>query len=386
MAEAAFAFSQRVTQDYLGLDRLHRAANPDDAWGLVVLNMSSLEPTVFADFAHARETFEHLERDAQALETPDRHVYYSELCRSALGVIDWNQRAMDLDEQVTRFLAAPSVPAQPEALEQLRAQLHNALGGLGFAGTLETRAAAWEAAHRVDPGDLETTMNALIAEARERCTALFGPIDCPNPTVHIVSAVGFNARCDFARLRIELNRDPILTRPALKHLVLHEVFPGHCLQFEWRRRAAQEGWGYEDALLSLVKSASSPLFEGLADIGGQLLDWENPDDLVQNLMGRYRAGLGTVAAHGLHALGWTLPEAATYLRRHALIGGEGWVQNRLAYIAGRGRGAHIWSYWLGEQRLRPLVAPQPDHATLRFLYGRTHSLASVALQKGQETS
>src|SRR6266508_6114562 len=49
-----------------------------------------------------------------------------------------------------------------------------------------------------------------------------------------VSGVPFNARCNYLARQVELNIDPILTRPALKHLAVHECYPGHYVQFKLR--------------------------------------------------------------------------------------------------------------------------------------------------------
>lgn len=377
--EATRRYALALARAYLGLDRLHRAANPEDPWGLVVLELEQLEPETFPDFEAARRRFGELRSEARGLLEPDRRVYYLALCGSALAVIEWNTQGLGLEAQIEGFLAAPPRPASEAELEDIRARLHALLGGMGYGGDLARRASAWEARHRVEPEGIEPTMRTLIEEARGRSEAVFWPIECPDPQLKVVSGAAFNARCDYAKLTIEVNRDPLLTRPGLKHLVIHEVFPGHCLQFETRRRAYLEGWGYADGLLSLVKSAGSPLFEGLADAGGHLLDWEDEDDRVQALLTHYRAGLGTVAAWGLHRLGWSREQAADYLHRNSLSGGAGWVDNRLGYIAPKGRGAHVWSYWLGERRLRPLIPPRPHRALARKLYGRMHSLESIGL-------
>ena len=377
--EATRRYALALARAYLGLDRLHRAANPDDPWGLVVLQLEQLEPESLPDFEAARRRFSELRAEARGLEEPDRRAYYLALCGSALAVIEWNTRGIGLETQLEGFLAALPQPASEAELEEIRTKLHALLGELGYGGDLEAKATAWEARHWVEPEQIEQTMLMLIAEARHRSEAVFWPIECPDPQIKVVSGAAFNARCDYARLTVEVNRDPILTRQSLKHLVIHEVFPGHCLQFETRRRAYLEGWGYADGLLSLVKSAGSPLFEGLADAGGHLLDWEDKDDKVQALLTNYRAGLGTVAAWGLHRLGWSRQQAADYLHRHSLSGGAGWVDNRLGYIAPKGRGAHVWSYWLGERRLRPLIPPRPGRVLAKKLYGRMHSLESIGL-------
>jgi hypothetical protein len=374
-------YSERLTHAYRGLDALHRAANPSDPWGIVVLDMGESRPTTtFSDWASADRAFERLAAEAADLAEADRSQYYRDLCRSARTVIAWNLGGVPLAEQVSGFLATEPRPASEAELDAARSDLAAELAQAGYGGSLSEAASAWEADVRVAPEDLVATMTALMGEASERAAAVFDLPMPPLPEVTLVRGAAFNARCDYANGVVELNADPVITLGDLRHLVVHEVIPGHCLQFATRAQAYREGWGGADGLLSLVKSAGSPLFEGVADAGNELIGWTEPTDRVTALVGRVRSGIGTVAAWGLHYDGWTVDQARTYLREHALTGGAGWVENRLGYIAPRGRGAHVWSYWLGERHLRPIYRQRTgatDGTFLRQIYGRMHSLASL---------
>ncbi len=73
---------------------------------------------------------------------------------------------------------------------------------------------------------------------------------------------------------------------------------------------------------------------------------------------------------------------ADWLRGQTLVGGEGWVANRLRFIAAPQRCALIWSYWAGEAAVAPVwehTPPARRPALLRYLYGRLHSPQSLAL-------
>ena len=145
----------------------------------------------------------------------------------------------------------------------------------------------------------------------------------------------------------------------------------------------KQGTAPADGLLSVVNTASSSVFEGIADAGLEMVNWiESDDDRFSALMGRYRAGIGTVAAWQLNALGLLKDKVTDWLRSQSLIGGDGWVANRMGFISAPSRAVLIWSYWWGERVVAPAWEQVPMDrraAFLQFLYGRMHSNASVAM-------
>ncbi len=158
------------------------------------------------------------------------------------------------------------------------------------------------------PDEVEGVLAGLLDEAWDRTEEALLEIPAQKADgmrVAPVSGVAFNARCDYLGRTIELNIDPTLTRPGLKHLAVHEGYPGHYVQFKLRETLYREGAAPADVLLSVVNTASSSVFEGIADAGMEMMDWiDSDDDRVLALLNRHRAGIGTGAAWRLHALGW----------------------------------------------------------------------------------
>lgn len=110
------------------------------------------------------------------------------------------------------------------------------LSGMGYCGGLRAQCAAWEARNRAAPNEVPGVLAELLDQAWDRTAAR---IALPAPKsdgmrVKMVSGVPFNARCDYLARTVELNIEPILTRPALRHLVVHECYPGHYAQFKLR--------------------------------------------------------------------------------------------------------------------------------------------------------
>jgi hypothetical protein len=381
-------YGTRLTEVLLGVDRLYRQESRDGD-GLAVLNMDyagRLQPEEFADYRAAADRLIQLRDVAAQLAEPDRRVYYEEVCRSTLAFVTWRGEKLPFRDQLSGFLHVPAAPAPDRALSRLRDGMDELLGRMGFKGGLAARFAAWEEDRRVPAEDVAQVTTGLLKAAWDRTEERVMPIPADpddGMRVETVQDVAYNARCDYTARTIQLNVDPVLTRPALKHLAVHEGYPGHFLQFRLRETFVERGLVPPDGLLSLVNSASSSVFEGIADAGMEMADWiESDDDRLQALLNRYRAGIGTVAAWKLHAEGQNAGAVSDWLREHAMVGGEGWVQNRIKFIAAPSRAVLIWSYWWGEPTVAEVwrrLGKARRPAFLNYLYGRMHSNRSVEL-------
>lgn len=372
----------------LGVDALYRLESGDGE-GLAVLNMDTegihaTEP--FGGYADAGAFFRELREDAVTLPERDRRTYYDQLCHSTLAFMAWRTGGLSFGDQLRDFLHVPVAPASDQELDALRAELRTLLNGLGYHGDLAAQCAAWEERNRVPADDVPGVLSQLLDEAWTRTEDRVVTIPAPRSDgmrVAPVTGVAYNARCDYLHRTIELNVDPILTRPALKHLAVHEGYPGHYVQFKLRETMARDGRAPADVLLSVVNTASSSVFEGIADAGMEAVGWvESDDDRFQAVMNRYRAGIGTGAAWRLQSLGRPQGEVTDWLRGQSLVGGDGWVENRMRFIAAPSRAVLIWSYWWGEPAVAPVWARVPGERRADFvdyLYGRMHSNATVEM-------
>ena len=381
-------FGRDLTTALLGVDATYRRESGDDD-GLAVLNLDEageFQPEPFSSYQEARLRFEDLTWRATKLPEPDRRTYYHQVCHSTLAFITWRSTALPFTAQLADFLHVLAAPASEPELDQLRTEMRTLLGRLGYHGDLAVQCADWEERHRVPAADVPAVLTELMSEAWDRTEARLLSIPAPKSDgmqIAAVTGVAFNARCNYRHRQVEINTDPILTRPGLKHLAVHEGYPGHYVQFTLRHQGYLNGTSPADGLLSVVNTASSAVFEGIADHGMAMLDWlEGNDDRLQSLMTRYRSGIGTGAAWRLHALGQPPAAVADWLRTVALTGGEGWIANRMSFIAAPARAVLIWSYWWGEPAVAAAwhrVAPSRRPEFLEFLYGRMHSTVSVGM-------
>jgi hypothetical protein len=386
LSDKTLEYSKEITTALLGVDRLYRLESGDEE-GLVVVDMSAgeFQPEIFADYDEARQRWKKLRTLAEGLPEADRRKYYDQLCHSTLAFIEWRQNGLPFTEQLSSFLHVPAAPASDDQLDELCRQMRDLLNQMGYSGDLAMQFTAWENRTRVPADEVPDVLREMLNQAWDRTeTRLHIPAEkSDGMKVCLVSGKAFNARCDYLRRTIELNTDPILTRSGLKHLIVHEAYPGHYVQFKLRETWYREGTAPADGLLSVVNTASSSTFEGIADNGMILLDWiETDDDRLQSLLNRYRSGIGTGAAWRLHALGWSIEQTTDWLRERALTGGEGWIVGRMRFLSAPARAVLIWSYWWGEAVVTPAYLNvshdrRPDF--LRYLYGRMHSNETVGM-------
>lgn len=381
-------YGREITQAILGVDALYRAES-GDATGLAVLNMDTeghFPPESFADYGEATERWAGLRADAADLPEADRRRYYDQLAQSTLAFIHWRDLGLDFETQLGAFLHMPVRPVSDETIDDLRGRIRTLLERMGYHGDLKDQCADWEARHRVPPDEVEGVVAELMADAWERTNEMVVEIPADpsdGMAVEAVTGVPFNARCNYSIRKVELNVEPTLTRPALRHLAVHEGYPGHYVQFKLRETWYRDGTAPADNLLSVVNTASSSVFEGIADTGMEMIGWnESDDDIVQGLMNRYRSAIGTGAAWRLHAWNWTREATTDWLRDQALTGGEGWVLNRMGFIAAPSRAVLIWSYWWGEPDVAAAWRAHRDDdrdGFVRYLYGRMHSNQTVRM-------
>ncbi len=381
-------YGRRIAPAILGLDALYRKESGDEE-GLVVLNMDvdgEVKAEDFANYAEAREAFTQLRAASAHLSEADRRCYYDQMCTSMIAFSTWREQGLPFADQLTRFIHVPAAPASDKELDDLRGQMRVLLNGMGFTGDLSKQCADWEAGVRVPAAEVPSVVAELMSTAWDRVEEKLFTLPAPKSDgmqVLCVSGVPFNARCDYQQRKVELNTDPILTRPGLKHLAVHEGYPGHYVQFKMRETLTREGKAPVDNYFSVVNTAAASVFEGLADNGMAAIDWiEDDNDRVQALMNRYRSGIGTGAAWRLHALDWTTDKVQEWLREQTLVGGEGWVTSRMAFISAPARAVLIWSYWWGEpvvSRIWQRVPAERRIDLCSYLYSRLHSNDSIAM-------
>ena len=385
LSDESIRFGEELATITMGIDQLDRRLNTydDDADGLVVINMGWHKASEFESYAEARAALAELSKKTFSLPEPDRRLYFLQACISLDSFCAFKMGLLpSLTDQVGLFLHSDPSPVSESYLAKRCAELKALFDKMGYSGTLHEMTAKWEKENRVPAAQVKDTMLTLMAEARQM-TANFLPLPDALYTCETCSGGAFSARSDYDHLRVIVNTDPDYTYQALKHLVGHEAYPGHYMQFTLRRVYWEEGYGSADGLLSVCNHSSSSTFEGIADMGARLIGWNKDiNDDVFAILSDMKSAMGTAASYQKAVLGWTKDQIRDYMHKWPMLGGEGAIRSRLNFVGDPDRAALIWSYWRGDQAVSAVmdrVESKDLDRYMDYVYGRLHTPGSIAL-------
>ena len=386
LSDESLRFGEELASVTLGIDALDRRLNHYDDMvdGLVVVNMGWNKVQNFESYEEARAFLAEMGKRAFSLPEPDRRLYFMQACISLDSFCALQMGKLNnLTDQVQLLIHSDGAPVSTSYLEMRCAQAKELLEGMGYRGSLKEMADEWEAENFVPADKVKETMMGLIKEAR-RVTGEFMPLPEKDYTCEVTSGVkGWSALSDFDNLRVIVNIDPRYTLQALKHLVGHETYPGHYMQFFLRKEYFEKGFGSADGLLSVCNHSSSTTFEGIADMGTRLMGWIKDDnDRVYEVLGDIKTALSTVAPFQAHVLGWKRDQIRAYLERWPLLGGENALESKLRFVDDPSGAALIWSYWRGDLAVSAVMdrlQPGDRDRYLDYIYGRLHTPASLQM-------
>ncbi len=381
---------RRLTALTMGMDRLERRISQGngalDGEGLVPIYLGDdlVPPAELEGWDAVFSSLNELEREAWVYPTGARRTFL-------LAMIDSLRCAAQLfrgddlgfKEKLERLVGVPAEPVPPARLEAMRLELDGLLGKAGYAqGSLSDKVRRWEEERFLDSATLEPTIEALMLEAQTRTDAMVFPTLDYRMRLNPVRGVPYTARCSFADGVMDLNMDLRFTRSALKHLVAHEVFPGHSTQLLYTLEHAERGSSTPDALLCTANTVVGTIQEGIGDQGIHLIEWvETDDDAIYLKLRRLRTATATSAAWYQVGEGWPLEKVRDFIEQ-TCFPQEAWREGRLRFAAHPFRGPFIASYWFGDEAVREVrerAGREKRQEFVRFLYGQMHTPTSLRM-------
>ncbi|MBF6593367.1 MAG: hypothetical protein IVW51_02830 [Thermaceae bacterium] len=381
---------ERLSALTIGMDRLERRLNGGegalDSEGLVPIYLGDqlFSPTELSGWDEAFEQLETLGAQAKSYLPGPRRRFLLDMTDSLRAAAQlFSGQELGFAEKLERLVGVPAQPVAPEQLQAMQAELDQLLLASGYRlGGLAERVARWEAERFVEPQKLETLFESLMTEAQQRTDERIFPTGDYHMRLNLVRGVPYSARCSFNKGQMDLNADLHFTPSGLKHLVCHEVFPGHSTQLLYTLEGARTGKSSPDALLCTANTVVGAIQEGIGDQGIHLIGWvESSDDVLHLALRRLRSAAATSAAWYQMGEGWPLEKVRAFLQETAFPQ-EVWLEGRLRFAAHPFRGPFIASYWYGDEAVREMreragQARLPEF--VEFLYGQMNSTASLRM-------
>lgn len=385
-----FKLAERFCGIVLGTDMFYRNMQKKEAEersftseGLVPVNFTGIEPREITSWEQACHELEELCREYEKLTDPIRRNYILQQTGSFRKVCLWlSGFPMTFREIAAETMFIDENPVGDRFLQNMTEKLGKTLEEAGYKGSVKEQAEAWRRARVIDGAKkTKETLEMLLKEAKQKTLALgFEAVRDFDVHAKLVYDVPYNAYCDYMSRMIYINGEVSYTYDELKHLVCHEAYPGHMTHMAVRQQLVEAGRIPADAGLVLTNTASSPVFEGLADNGMDVIGWNSDiNDRICKLLNQIQAICSQNASHIYYCEKDGKEKAACYMKEYS-FSSDAKIRSRLRYMGYPFRKAYMYAYWRGWEAVGKAWErlPKEKHADfLTYLYGNMHSVDTV---------
>ena len=376
--------SRELTRVVLGLDAFYRAQHAAseehlDQEGMIPVHWSALEPAEFEQWEDGKGALRDIVVLAACIRDPWARDWLTEYTLSVLTLVRWlSGEDVTYEEVLAGAVRVDPAPPSRVDIQRVRDARDRALAGAGYSSF-----DAYREEDAVDASDLEEVIGELISEGERRTRARLPGLELPEEPigVKIITGAAYTAYCDYPGKKMWINADVPHTRSGLKHLVGHEAYPGHYAHMGHRDARVARGQMLDDGALVATNTASSVLFEGIAERGLDLLGWrDTPDDQVAWWHNRLQWICSNEAAHALNTGRSSEAEVAAFLSE-VCDGTDAWIDGKIRFVTHRLRAPFVYTYWWGGtvvgDWLRRVPAARLDEA-VSYLYDKMHSPTTLA--------
>jgi hypothetical protein len=374
----------------LGMHNLERSGTKAgdllDEEGFIAISCGGdrVRPDNFATWVEVEHRLDQVKRETESVADGHRKTLLEGMIKSmsvagrfyAGEDISFAQIVQDVVGGIVGPVPADRIGALRDSIESRMAEAD--VSGSDFA----SRLANWKQARLMDKRETETAFRDLMAVAKQRTDRLVFNTGDYDMALNWYPDLPFGARCDFINRKMDLNPEMRFTRAEIKHLVCHEVYPGHSTQLLFTTSEVDAGRTENDALLCAANALNGCVLEGIGDQGIKLIDWvEDVDDEIVFELTRLRNAARTTAAWHLMEEKRGESEIAGYLQSTCAASPASikafWGLAKHPY-----RGAFVSSYWTGSEAVGEVLATVSRRDRRRFsdfLIGQLQSPDSLRL-------
>lgn len=375
-----FYIAEEFVKVTLGLDMFYRKQQSGkqnnflEKEGLVPVDLTSVKECEIRSYNEAIYFYQELYSKVNNIKNELRREYLAKQIQGMIAYIQYLQSENSSYRQTVRnLLFIDPNPVPTIKIDRIQDLLNTQLTAAGFTGTLKEKYSNYFKARLVKKDEVEDTLVELLDNAKKDVESLMFPeIAELKVSPKLIYDAPFSGYADYKSREMLLNGDYSYTYESLKHLVTHEVFPGHFTHLFKREERMKAGIIPLDAGLVITNSASSPIFEGIADCGLTFLNWNSTIfDEISNTIQLLKMCVTLNAGYLLNELKLSDVAISNYLREQA-FGEEKWIESRLSFLKDTLRGPFIYAYHRGFESLLPIVKSVPEKEKKIFyetLYG-----------------
>jgi hypothetical protein len=335
------------------------------------------------DWAQAGKRIEEAESALDALP-PERAAYLRDFLKAfALMSREGQGEKIPYADRVETYLQVPGERLPTTVVQALETELRSLFVEAGYPDDLSTAIPQWRESQTVRGETLVEEAHAFLSQAREDTNKHVLPL----PEEHRVVLTfpknyPYRGYSDYSRDyqgRVFLNGDIGWERAALKHLVYHEVFPGHQAFSTIREKRYRDGVLPIEGTVYFGNTPMTPIVEGICEVGQEILGrQETIDDRIYDVYNRFSSAVSTNLAFDCNADGMDEETAVT-----RLVGAT-----HVSRVFAEKR-YHFWTnplwctsfphYWYGRELIRESYKLMSDDlsAFFRMVYTEPHTVNSL---------
>ncbi len=380
-----FKLSKQFVDAVLSMDKVYRKsfASSDESFqeeGLVPVILTDITYDFIDNWNDIKKLFYSIYNEYKTIDNYIRKCYMFEQIASVISLGEWlfENKCSTYRKLVNSLLFVNSNPISKIQVDRDKNSLNNLLSDKNYKGSFIEKLTNWKRDNIVEPELLHDAFKEIETNAKKKAISIgFSEISDIDVKCVIEHDKPYSGYCDFKSKIIYINGDMEYTYSGLKHLIFHETHPGHMTHMQVRKILVENEIVPVDASLVITNTASSGVFEGLADNGLVFTGCvESKNDEIARLYQKLVSKVSITAAHMLHEENLGLEEVKHYFTE-TLCATEAAADSKIRMMTHSLRKPFIYSYWRGNEAVEDIYNKLPAYEKSEFIKYAYYNMNSI---------